>query len=113
MILLRMGSAQALTSEIDPVRIMDGLIKDRDGVRGVAYDFVPTLEGELRGDVGRTAAVSFLKDFEDVVTGAASSGFSPQSSRMSRSARFSERRMRGWRPSPRARVRSSKSFGTR
>jgi hypothetical protein len=69
LILLRTGSAQALTGEIDPVRIMDEAIKDRVGVRGIAYDFVPTLHGELRGDDGRTAAVSLLKDFEDVVTG--------------------------------------------
>ena len=38
-------------------------------VCGIAYDFVPTLHGELRGDDGRKAAVSFLKDFEVVVTG--------------------------------------------
>ena len=113
LILLRTGSAQALADEIDPVRIMDEAIKDRVGVGGIAYDFVPTLHGELRGDDGRTAAVSFLVDFEDVVRVAASSGSSPQSSRMSRSARPSERRMRGWRPSSRARVRSSKSLGTR
>ena len=69
MILLRTGSAQALAGEIDPVRIMDEAIKDRVGVRRIAYDFVPALHGELRGDDGRTAAVSFLEDFEDVVTG--------------------------------------------
>jgi hypothetical protein len=39
------------------------------GVRRIAYDFVPALHGELRGGDGRTAAVSFLEDFEDVVTG--------------------------------------------
>ena len=69
LILLRTGSAQALAGESDPVRIMDEAIKDRVGVRRIAYDFVPALHGELRGDDGRTAAVSFLEDFEDVVTG--------------------------------------------
>ena len=67
LILFDAGSAQALAGEIDPVRIMDEAIKDRVGVRGIAYDFVPALHGELRGDDGRTAAVSFLEDFEDVV----------------------------------------------
>src|SRR6202795_3210172 len=69
LILLRTGSAQALAGEIDPVRIMDEAIKDRVGVRRIAYDFVPALHGELRGDDGRPAAVSFLEDFENVVTG--------------------------------------------
>ena len=51
------------------MRIMDAAIRDRVSVRGIAYDVVPALHGELRGDDGRTAAVSFLEDFEDVVTG--------------------------------------------
>jgi hypothetical protein len=61
LILFDVGSAQALAGEIDPVRIMDEAIKDRVG-GGIAYDFVPALHGELRGDDGRTAAVSFLDE---------------------------------------------------
>src|ERR1700693_2974473 len=71
LLLFDAGSAQALAGEIDPVRIMDEAIKDRIGGAGIPYDFVPARAGELRGDDGRPAAVSFLEDFEDVVTGGA------------------------------------------
>ena len=113
LILLRTGSAQALAGEIDPVRIMDEAIKDRVGVRRIAYDFVPALHGELRGDDGRTAAVSFLEDFEDVVTGGGVERLQSPIVEDEQIGAPERAQMRGWRPSPRARVRSSKSFGRR
>jgi DDE superfamily endonuclease len=113
LILFDAGSAQALAGEIDPVRIMDEAIKNRVGVGGIAYDFVPALHGKLRGDDGRTGGRIVPRGFRGCRDGRRRERLQSQSSRMSRSARPSERRMRGWRPSPRARVRSSKSLGTR
>ena len=71
---------------------MDEAVEDGVSIGQVADDRVPVLGGELAGDDGRSAAVAFLEDFQEIVAAWASRGSRPQSSRM-----------RSWTP-PRARV---------
>src|SRR5271154_1496943 len=52
------------------MRIVDEAVQDGVGVSGVANDLMPGRQGELGGDDRRSAPVSLLEDFEQIVTGA-------------------------------------------
>jgi hypothetical protein len=75
--------------------------------------FMPTVDGKLRSDDRGAAAVSLLEDFEQIVTSGGVERLQAPIVEDEKIGAAEERRMRGWRPSPRAGVRSSKSFGTR
>jgi hypothetical protein len=60
-------AAQALTFELDAVRIVDETIEDGVGVGGIADDSVPGRHGELRRDDRRSAAITLFEDFEEVM----------------------------------------------
>jgi hypothetical protein len=47
---------------------MDQAVEDGVGVGGVANQRVPLIDGELAGDDGGAAAVTVLKDLQEVVT---------------------------------------------
>jgi hypothetical protein len=104
---------RSLAVEIDPVAVMDQAVEDGVGVGGVADQGVPLIDRELAGDDGGAAAVAILEDLQEVVAGRGVERLEAQSSRMRRSTRPSERRMREWRPSPRAKARSVNSRGAR
>src|SRR5438552_10865928 len=61
-------ASQAVAGEINPVRVVDDAIEDGVGVGWIADQLVPFVEGDLAGDDGRAAAVTFFEDFEEVVT---------------------------------------------
>ena len=54
--------------------VVDEAVQDGVGVSGVADDLVPGGQRELGGDDRRSAAISLLEDFEEVVTGAGVEG---------------------------------------
>src|SRR5271156_13798 len=57
------------------MRVVDEAVQDGVGVSGVANDLMPGGQRELGGDDRRSAAVSLLEDFEQIVTGAGVEGF--------------------------------------
>jgi len=50
--------------------VVDEAVQDGVGISGVANDLMPGRQRELGGDDRRSAAVSLLEDFEQIVTGA-------------------------------------------
>ncbi len=110
--LLRTGPAHAFAGEIDAMGVVNEAIEDCVGIGWIADDFMPAFDGELRGN-GRAAPIALFEDFEEVVPAAAASGFNPQSSRMRISVRPRVRKMRGWRPWPRARARACENGALR
>ena len=54
--------------------VVDEPVQDGVGVSRVADDLMPGGQRELGGDDRRSAPVSFLEDFEEVVTGAGVEG---------------------------------------
>jgi hypothetical protein len=50
--------------------VVDEAVQDGVGISGVANDLMPGRHRELGGDDRRSAAVSLLEDFEQIVTGA-------------------------------------------
>jgi hypothetical protein len=52
------------------VRIVHEAVENGVGVGGIANNLVPGRERELGGDDRRSAAISLLEDFEQIVTGA-------------------------------------------
>jgi hypothetical protein len=79
--------AQAFAGEVDPVGVVNKPIQDGVGIGWVPNNFMPTVHGKLRRNHRGAAAVALFEDFEKIVTGGRSSGSSPQSSRIMRSAR--------------------------
>ncbi len=55
--------------------IVHEAVEDRVGVGRIADDLVPRRERELGGDNRRSAAITLLEDFEQIVTGAGVEGF--------------------------------------
>ena len=55
--------------------IVDEAVQDGVGVSGVPNNLVPGGQGKLGGDDRRSAAVSLLEDFEQVMAGAGVEGF--------------------------------------
>jgi hypothetical protein len=77
---------EAVAGQIEAMGVVDETVEDRIGVGRVPDDRVPILHGELAGDDGRSAAVSFFKDLQEIVAGLGIERFqcsSPQSSRIS------------------------------
>ncbi len=92
---------------------MDQAVEDGVGVGGVANQRVPLINGELAGDDGGAAAVSVLKDLQEVVTGRGVERLEApivEDKQIDATERTQEP---GWRPSPRPRARSVNSRGTR
>jgi hypothetical protein len=54
--------------------VVDEAVQDGVGVSGVADDVVPGGQRELGSDDRRSAAVTLLEDFEQIVTGAGVDG---------------------------------------
>ena len=93
--------------------IVDEAVQDGVGVGGIPNNLVPGGQGDLGGDDRRAAAVSLLKDFEQVVTGVGVEGFEAEvveNEQIGAAEGFYEA---GMRPSPRASARSAQSFGQR
>jgi len=55
--------------------VVDEAVQDGVGVSGVPNNLVPGGQGKLGGDDRRSAAVSLLEDFEQVMAGAGVEGF--------------------------------------
>ena len=55
--------------------VVDEAVQDGVGVGWVANDLMPGGQGKLGGDDRRSAAVSLLEDFQQIVTGAGVEGF--------------------------------------
>jgi hypothetical protein len=68
------GAAQALAGQLDAMGVVDEAVQDGVGVGGVSDNVVPGGHWELGGDDRRSAAISLLEDFEEVVTGAGVEG---------------------------------------
>ena len=64
-----------MAGEIDPVCVVDDAIEDGVGVGGIADQLVPFVDGDLAGDDGRSSAVAFFEDFEEVVACGGIEGF--------------------------------------
>ena len=64
------GAAQALAGEFDAMGVVNEAVQDGVGVSGVPDNLMPGGQRELGGDDRRSAAVSLLKDFEQIMTGA-------------------------------------------
>lgn len=62
------SSPHALTNEFDAVSIVNEAIKNGVCISRIANNFVPALNMRLRSDDGRSATVSFFKDFEQIMT---------------------------------------------
>jgi hypothetical protein len=69
------GSAEAFAGELDAMGVVDEAVQDGVGVSGVSNNLIPGGQGKLGGDDRRSAAVSFLEDFEQVMAGAGVEGF--------------------------------------
>ena len=57
------------------MRVVGEAVQDGVGVSGIANNLMPGGQGELGGDDRRSAPVSLLEDFEQIVTGAGVEGF--------------------------------------
>src|ERR1700689_2815971 len=57
------------------MRVVGEAVQDGVGVSGIANNLMPGGRGELGGDERRSAPVSLLEDFEQIVTGAGVEGF--------------------------------------
>jgi hypothetical protein len=56
-----------VAGEIDAVSVVDDAIEDGIGIGWIADEVVPFVQGDLAGDDGRSAAVAFFEDFEEIV----------------------------------------------
>jgi hypothetical protein len=59
------------------VGIVDDAIEDGVGIGGIVDDLMPAVDGDLAGDDGRSAAISFLEDLEEIASGAGIEGLEP------------------------------------
>jgi hypothetical protein len=57
------------------MRIVHEAVQNGVGISGVANDLMPSRQRELGGDDCRSSAISFLEDFEQIVTSAGVAGF--------------------------------------
>ena len=61
-------ASQAVAGEIDSVRVVNDAIEDGVGIGGIADQLVPFVDGDLAGDDGRSAAIAFFENLEQVMT---------------------------------------------
>ena len=54
---------------------MNEAVEDGVGICRIADEGVPFVDGDLAGEDGRAAAITFLEDFVEVTTGAGIEGF--------------------------------------
>jgi hypothetical protein len=64
-----------VAGEIDAMRVVDDAIEDGIRVSRIADQFVPFVDGDLACDDGRSAAVTFFEDFEEVMACSGIEGF--------------------------------------
>jgi hypothetical protein len=57
-----------VAGEIDPVGVVDDAIENGVGIGGIADQLMPFVDGNLAGDDGRSAAVAFFENLEEIVT---------------------------------------------
>jgi hypothetical protein len=96
------------------MRVVDEAVQDGVGVSRVPNNLVPGGQRELGGDDRRSAPVSLLEDFEQVVTSARIERFEAEvveDEQIGAAEGFDQAGMAP--PSPRASARSSQSFGQR
>ena len=60
-------ASQAVAGEIDAVRVMDDAIENGVGIGGITDEIVPFVDRDLAGNDGRSAAVTFFEDLEEIV----------------------------------------------
>jgi len=56
-----------VAGEIDAVRVMDDAIENGVGIGGITDEIVPFVDRDLAGNDGRSAAVTFFEDLEEIV----------------------------------------------
>jgi hypothetical protein len=56
-----------MACEVDAVGVVDDAIEDRIGIGRIANQIVPFVDWDLAGDDGRSAAVAFFEDLEEIV----------------------------------------------
>ena len=56
---------------------MNEAVEDGVGIGWIADDFVPTVDGKLRGDHGRVAPIAIFEDFQEIVPGGSIEGLQP------------------------------------
>lgn len=76
------GRASGFRRELEAVGIVDDAIEDGVGIGGIVDNLMPAVDGDLAGDDGRSAAISFFEYLEEIAPGAGVEGLEPQSSRM-------------------------------
>ena len=94
--------------------VVNETVEDRIGVGRVVDDLMPAVHGESGCDDGRAAAVSLFEDFQKIMPGAGVEGLQTpivENEKVGAAERTQEARMAAI--APRARARSSKSFGMR
>ena len=68
-------ASQAVAGEIETVCVVDKAIEDGISVGWIGDHLVPFVDGDLAGDDGRSSAVTFFEDFEEVVACSGVEGF--------------------------------------
>jgi hypothetical protein len=71
---LAASATQALSDQLDTMRVVDQAVEDGVGVGGIANDLVPGGQRGLGGNDPRSATITLFEDFEQIVTGAGVEG---------------------------------------
>ena len=58
--------SEALTGEIDAVRVVNDAIQDGVGQSRISYYFIPTVHGDLAGDEDGAAVVAIFDDLQQI-----------------------------------------------
>ena len=67
--LLWPGPAHAVAGQFDPVGIVNEAVEDGVGIGRIANDFMPAVDGKLRGDHGGAAPIAIFEDFQEIMAG--------------------------------------------
>lgn len=86
-----LGFSQALAGKFDAIGVVHQAVENGIGDGRTADDLVPMIDRHLAGDDDGACLVTILDDLEQIPSLIGIEGFGPQSSRMSRSRRASER----------------------
>ena len=60
-------AAHAFTGQFNAVGIVDKPVENGVGIGGIADDLMPAIDGKLRGDHRRFAAIAFFEDFQKIM----------------------------------------------
>ena len=74
---LATGFAQALSTELDAIGVVDDAVEDGVGDGGVADDVVPVFDRQLAGNEDRSGVVAILDDLEEIAPLVGIQGFRP------------------------------------